>query len=125
MEEVTYRFEKLVAWQVAKEMTKSVYKLVNKFPSHEQFALCNQIRRAAISVPSNIAEQTGRSSNREKIHFLEIAYGSLMEIYCQLQIAMELGYISQSDLQGIRPDIFKTSKLISGLRKSYQDDEQG
>jgi four helix bundle protein len=123
MEEVTYRFEKLVAWQVAKEMTKSVYKLVNKFPSHEQFALCNQIRRAAISVPSNIAEQTGRSSNREKIHFLEIAYGSLMEIYCQLQIAMELGYISQSDLQGIRPDIFKTSKLISGLRKSYQDDE--
>ncbi len=124
MEEVTYRFEKLVAWQVAKEMTKSVYKLVNKFPSHEQFALCNQIRRAAISVPSNIAEQTGRSSNREKIHFLEIAYGSLMEIYCQLQIAMELGYISQSDLQGIRPDIFKTSKLISGLRKSYQDDEQ-
>ena len=125
MEEVTYRFEKLVVWQVAKEMTKSVYKLVNKFPSHEQFALCNQIRRAAISVPSNIAEQTGRSSNREKIHFLEIAYGSLMEIYCQLQIAMELGYISQSDLQGIRPDIFKTSKLISGLRKSYQDDEQG
>ena len=125
MEEVTYRFEKLVAWQVAKETTKSVYKLVNKFPSHEQFALCNQIRRAAISVPSNIAEQTGRSSNREKIHFLEIAYGSLMEIYCQLQIAMELGYISQSDLQGIRPDIFKTSKLISGLRKSYQDDEQG
>ena len=125
MEEVTYRFEKLVAWQVAKEMTKSVYKLVNKFPSHEQFALCNQIRRAAISVPSNIAEQTGRSSNREKIHFLEIAYGSLMEIYCQLQIAMELGYISQSDLQGIRPDIFKASKLISGLRKSYQDDEQG
>jgi four helix bundle protein len=125
MEEVSYRFEKLVAWQVAKEMTKSVYKLVNKFPSHEQFALCNQIRRAAISVPSNIAEQTGRSSNREKIHFLEIAYGSLMEIYCQLQIAMELGYISQSDLQGIRPDIFKTSKLISGLRKSYQDDEQG
>jgi four helix bundle protein len=123
MEEVTYRFEKLVAWQVAKEMTKSVYKLVNKFPSHEQFALCNQIRRAAISVPSNIAEQSGRSSNREKIHFLEIAYGSLMEIYCQLQIAMELGYISQSDLQGIRPDIFKTSKLISGLRKSYQDDE--
>lgn len=125
MEEVTYRFEKLVAWQVAKEMTKSVYKLVNKFPSHEQHALCNQIRRAAISVPSNIAEQTGRSSNREKIHFLEIAYGSLMEIYCQLQIAMELGYISQSDLQEIRPAIFRTSKLIGGLRKSYQDEEQG
>ena len=125
MEEVTYRFEKLVAWQVAKEMTKSVYKLVNKFPSHEQHALCNQIRRAAISVPSNIAEQTGRSSNREKIHFLEIPYGSLMEIYCQLQIAMELGYISQSDLQEIRPAIFRTSKLIGGLRKSYQDEEQG
>ena len=124
MEEVTYRFEKLVAWQIAKEMTKSVYKLVNKFPSHEQHALSNQIRRAAISVPSNIAEQTGRSSSKEKIHFLEIAYGSLMEIYCQLQIAMELGYISQSDLQEIRPAIFRTSKLISGLRKSYQDEEQ-
>ena len=124
MEVDTYRFEKLVAWQMAKEMTKSVYQLVNKFPSHEQHALCNQIRRAAISVPSNIAEQTGRSSNREKIHVLEIAYGSLMEVYCQLQIAMELGYLSQSDIEEIRPDIFKTSKLISGLRKSYQDDEQ-
>ena len=123
MEQDIYRFEKLVAWQAAKEMTKSVYKLVNTFPSHEQFALCNQIRRAAISVPSNIAEQTGRSSNKEKVHFLEIAYGSLMEVYCQLQIAMELGYITQSDLQGIRPIIFKTSKLISGLRKSYHEEE--
>ena len=124
MEDGIYRFERLDALQVAKEMAISVYRLVNKFPSYEQHALCNQIRRAAISVPSNIAEQTGRSSNREKIHFLEIAYGSLMEVYCQLQIALELGYISQSDIQEIRPGIFKTSKLISGLRKSYQDEGQ-
>ena len=119
MEEDTYRFEKLVAWQMAKEMTKSVYKLVNKFPSHEQHALCNQIRRAAISVPANIAEQTGRSSNREKIHILEIAYGSLMEVYCQLQIASELNYITTNDLEAIKPKIYRAFRLISGLRNNY------
>jgi four helix bundle protein len=114
-----YQFEKLKAWQKAKKLAVAVYQLVNKFPQYEQFALSNQIRRAVISVPSNIAEGTGRISIKEKAHFLEISYGSLMEVYCQLQIAVELGYISTEDLDTIKPLFFDTSRLISGLSNSY------
>jgi four helix bundle protein len=118
-EQVSYQFEKLIAWQEAKELTKAIYKLLVKFPRQEDYVLCDQIRRAAISVPSNIAEQSGRTSLKEKIHFLEIAYGSLMEVYCQLQIACELNYITTNELETIKPMIFKTSRLISGLRNNY------
>ena len=115
----TYQFEKLTAWQKAKELAIAVYRLVIKFPQYEQYGLSNQVRRAAISVPSNIAEGTGRISGKEKIHFLEISYGSLLETYCQLQIAVELGYISDDELNAIKPLFFETSRLISGLRNSY------
>ena len=121
MEQVSYQFEKLIAWQESKELTKAIYKLLAKFPRHEDYVLCDQIRRAAISVPSNIAEQSGRTSFKEKIHFLEIAYGSLMEDYCQLQIACELDYITTNELETIKPLIFKTSRLISGLRNNYME----
>ena len=114
-----YQFEKLKAWQKAKELAIAVYRLVAKFPQYEQYALCSQVRRAAISVPSNIAEGTGRVSMKEKIHFLEISYSSLLETYCQLQIAVELGYISADDLNNTKPLFFETSRLISGLSSSY------
>ena len=116
-----YAFEKLDAWIQAKELTKLVYKLVAKFPNYEQFGLCSQVRRAIISVPSNIAEGVGRISFKEKIHFLEIAYGSLMETYCQLQIAVEVGYITNDELENIKPTFFSTSRLISGLRRSFEN----
>lgn len=77
-----FQFERLVAWQKAKELALCVYQLVATFPQHEQFALSSQIKRAVISVPSNIAEGSGRTSMKEKIHFLEIAFGSLTETYC-------------------------------------------
>ena len=118
----SYQFEKLTAWQKAKELAVAVYQITNKFPQYEQYeqyALSSQIRRAAISVPSNIAEGTGRVSVKEKIHFLEISYGSLLETYCQLQIAVELNYITLDDLETIKPLFFETSRLISGLRNSY------
>ena len=119
-----YQFEKLKAWQKAKELAVAVYKLVINFPQYEQYALSSQIRRAAISVPSNIAEGTGRVSVKEKIHFLEISYGSLLETYCQLQIAVELNYISLDNLETIKPLFFETSRLISGLRNSYASKSQ-
>ena len=115
----TYQFEKLAAWQKAKELVIAVYRLVAKFPQYEQFALSSQLRRAIISVASNIAESTGRVSIKEKVHFLEIAYGSLMEVYCQLQIALELGYIAADEVNAVKPLFFETSRLISGLRNSY------
>lgn len=113
-----YQFEKLKAWQESRKMVLAVYQSLNKFPCEERFALCDQLRRAAISVPSNIAEGNGRMAVKEQIHFLEIAFGSVMEIYSQLQLAVDLGYISDEDFNQIKPLIYNTSKLISGLRSS-------
>jgi four helix bundle protein len=113
-----YQFEILNAWQESRKLVLAVYQLLKKFPNEERYALCDQLRRAAISVPSNIAEGNGRISVKEQIHFLEIAFGSVMEIYCQLQIAVDLEYISVEDFEQIKPFIYNTSKLISGLRSS-------
>lgn len=118
MENFQFQFEKLNAWQEARKLVANVYRLLEKFPKTENYALCDQLRRASISVPSNIAEGTGRMAVKEQIHFLEIAFGSLMEVYCQLQIAVDLGYITPEDLQETKREIFTTSKLISGLRTS-------
>lgn len=113
-----YQFERLNAWQESRKLVAAVYQLLKRFPNEERYALCDQLRRAAISVPSNIAEGNGRIAIKEQIHFLEIAYSSVMEIYCQLQIAVDLGYISEEDFNQIKPLIYNTSKLISGLRSS-------
>ncbi len=116
MADFTYQFEKLDAWQESRKLVVEVYKLLRKFPQEERYALCDQLRRAVISIPSNIAEGNGRISIKEHIHFLEIAYGSLMEVYCQLQVAVDLGYITNEDFNHVKPLIFTTSKLLSGLR---------
>ena len=118
MDDFLFQFEKLNAWQEARKLVADVYRLLEKFPKTENYALCDQLRRAAISVPSNIAEGTGRMAVKEQTHFLEIAFGSLMEIYCQLQIAVDLNYITSEDLQNIKRRIFTASKLISGLHTS-------
>ena len=118
--EETYQFESLKAWQKSMELVKLVYQLIAKFPQYEQFGLSSQLRRAVISVPSNIAEGSGRISYKEKIHFLEIAFGSQLESYCQLQIAVDLGYIKSEELLAVKPLFFEISRLISGLRKSFE-----
>ena len=118
MEDYQFQFERLNAWQEARKLVLNVYQLLEKFPKTENYALCDQLRRAVVSVPSNIAEGMGRLAIKEQIHFLEIAYASLMEVYCQLQIAVDLGYITPEDLQIVKRKIFTTSKLISGLRTS-------
>ena len=98
MEGLVYSFEKLKVWQEAKGLVVEVYHLLDSFPKFENYALCDQIRRAIVSVPSNIAEGSGRSSLKEQIHFLEIAYSSLLETYNQLLIAVELSYIIKLDI---------------------------
>lgn len=90
-----------------------VYKLLEHFPDVERFALCGQIRRAALSVPSNIAEGMGRVSSKDQAHFLNIAYGSLMEVYAQLDIANDLGYINNEMFNQVESDIEEISKMIS------------
>lgn len=94
MENYQYRFEKLNVWIEARALVVMVYGIIKKFPMEERFALCDQLRRAVISIPSNIAEGCGRVSVKEQIHFMEIAYGSLMETYTQLQIGVDLNYIT-------------------------------
>ena len=118
MEDFQFQFEKLNAWQEARKLVVNVYQLLEKFPKTENYALSDQLRRAVLSVPSNIAEGTGRLAIKEQIHFLEIAYASLMELYCQLLIAVDLGYMTPEELQLVKRKVFTTSKLISGLHSS-------
>lgn len=112
-----YNYKDLDLYQAAKDLVLSVYALLRKFPKEEQFALCDQLRRAIISVPSNIVEGLGRVSTKEQIHFLEIAYGSLREVDCQLDIAKDLAYISDDELSDVEKQIEKVAALIAGMRK--------
>ena len=114
-----YSFEKLNVWQEAKKLVVDVYHLLDEFPKFEKYALCDQIRRAVVSVPSNIAEGSGRKSLKEQIHFLEISYGSLMETYNQLLIAIDLTYITEESVEAIKPRIDAVAKMINGLSNSY------
>ena len=116
-----YHFEKLDVWQQSRQVVVAVYNLVKKFPVDERFGLCDQLRRAAISVPSNIAEGVSRVAVKETIHFLEIAFGSLMEVYCQLQIAMDLGYITEEEFNQIKPLIQSTSNMLNGLHRAKKN----
>ena len=120
MADFQFNIEKLETWQVARQLVLKVYKLLRKFPSEERFALCDQIRRAVISVPSNIAEGNSRTSVKDQIHFLEIAFGSLSELYCQLQLAVDLGYITDDDLKSVKTELFSSARLITGLKASKE-----
>ena len=104
------------AYHIAKEYVIFVYSLLKKFPQYENYALCDQVRRAAISIPSNIAEGLGRMAIKERIHFIEIAFGSLAEVSCQLDISESLGYISAEELQEAETRAEHLSKVMSGLK---------
>ena len=115
---MAYSFENMKAWQEARKLVVEVYRLLNEFPNCEKYALCDQIRRAIVSVPSNLAEGSGRVSIKEQLHFYEIAYGSLMEAYNQMIIAVDLNYIDESSLEAIRPKIDEVARQLNGLRSS-------
>lgn len=114
-------YRKLLVYQQALSLIKEVYLLSKKFPTHEQYGLTDQIRRAVISIPSNIAEGMGRSSIKERIHFLEISNGSLTETMCQLEIAQLLEYISNEKLKSYEERLTEISRLLGGLKKSLED----
>lgn len=91
-------YKNLLVWQKGMELVKVVYALMKRFPRNENFRLCDQLSRAVVSIPSNIAEGNGRGSKKEFAHFLAIARGSLYETMTQLEIAVDLGYINESDV---------------------------
>ena len=117
---MAYAFENMKAWQEARKLVGEVYRLLDKFPKFETYALCDQIRRAIVSVPSNLAEGSGRMSMKEQLHFYEIAYGSLMESYNQLIIAADLKYICKENLKEIQPQIDTVARMLNGLRSSIK-----
>lgn len=105
-------------------LLKLVYALLEKFPQREQFALSSQLRRAVVSVPSNIAEGNGRFSAKDQLRFFEIAYGSLMEVFCQIKIARELDYISETEQAEAKALILSIAKSLSGLSRHRRQAEQ-
>lgn len=115
-----FAFEDLDVYQIARQYVKNIYDLSDMFPAKEDFALTSQIRRAAVSITSNIAEGTSRFSSKDKSHFIEIAYGSLMETYSQVQVAVDLKYIKNEDMDALQPLVLELRNRLSALRKSYQ-----
>lgn len=116
MKESKYSYKNLEAYKESKTLVKQIYALLKKFPKEETYALCDQLRRAVISIPSNIAEGSGRYSVKEQLHFIEIAYGSLLEVECQIDIAHDIEYVSDSEFVNINNQIDKVSALLSGMR---------
>lgn len=116
-----FSFERLIIWNKSRELVKQVYLLTAKFPKEERYSLSDQLRRAAVSVASNIAEGTGRVSKKEKVHFIEIAYGSLMEVICQISLAIDLGMAEDTDIDEIRPLAEELARQLSAYRRSMLD----
>ncbi len=115
-----FGYRNLVAYQKAKDIIKRTYKLLKKFPAEERYAMCDQLRRASVSITSNIAEGVNRYSVKDKAHFIEMAFGSLMEVSSQIEIAEELGYITSEDRMSMDELIKEEARLLSGLQNSYK-----
>ena len=113
-------YKDLVVWQKAMLLVKEIYAIVKLLPKEEQFALSDQMRRAAVSIPSNIAEGLGRATNKDKGHFIQIAFGSLMEVMAQVDIAHDLDYIATEDFEQIEKIIEEETKLLKGLINHFK-----
>jgi four helix bundle protein len=115
----TYSFEKLEVWIEAKEFTKTIYKLTSSYPDSEKFGLTSQLKRASISICSNIAEGSARNSYRDKAHFTTISFGSAVEVLNQLILSFELNLISAEDYQASRTSLESITNKLNALR-NYQ-----
>ena len=111
-----HRFKELTVWQKAVDLAVEIYQVTKKFPSDERFGLISQINRCGVSVPSNIAEGTGRNSDLDFARFIGMAYGSLMEVLTQLEIANRLEYINKEQADKLRTSAAQITKMLSGLR---------
>jgi four helix bundle protein len=116
-----FNLEKLEIWQEAINFADSVYTMTRTFPDTERFGLTNQMRRAAVSISSNLAEGSSRSSRSDFARFVEIATGSLFEVISQVTISQREGFLAKTDFDGLYSACEKQSKMLSGLRKSRLD----
>ncbi|MFO8014138.1 MAG: four helix bundle protein [Phycisphaerae bacterium] len=113
----------LLVWQGARALVRRVYELSERFPKAERFGLTQQLRRAAVSVPSNIAEGYGRGSLRDYIRFLQMARGSLYEMQTQLVLAEDLAFVAGEEVQALRDEASNGARLLHGLLRSLRKSE--
>ena len=117
--EYKYSFEKLEVWNDARNLVKMIYLQTDNFPEKERFGLSSQMQRAAVSIVSNITEGVSRSSVKEKIRFVELAYGSLMELYCQLYVSVDLDYLTPNTFTLIKAEIDKIANKANALKRNF------
>ncbi len=115
-------FKDLIVWQKSIKLVKSVYEITKSFPADERFGLISQMRRAAVSIPSNIAEGQARRSTKEFVHFISNAEGSLAELETQLLIAEELTYADSSTNDTVFESIHEIQRMLNALRRKLTPD---
>lgn len=115
-----FRFQKLEVWQDARRLNLEIYRLAGKLPAAEQFALTSQIRRASVSIAANIAEGSGRNSDKDFAHFLEQAYASAMELASHLFLAGDLGYLEPTLVESVLEQIDRVAIRIAALNRSLK-----
>ncbi len=113
----TYSFENLDVWKESRQLVLMIYRIQNSFPSFEKYGLGDQLRRASVSVSSNIVEGNYRFSIQEQIRFIEISFGSLMEVYCQLILAFDLNYIDEQQLSECKTLIDRIKQMLIALNR--------
>ena len=112
-------FKDLTVWTKSLQLVKEVYLLTTSFPDSEKFGLTNQIRRASVSIPANIAEGYGRNSSKERRQFIAVAKGSASELEAELLISRELGFIDEKSFTSIQVQLSEVLKMLAGLLGSF------
>lgn len=114
-------FRELIVWQKSMNLVTNIYLVTSSFPKSEQFGLTSQIKRSAISIPSNIAEGFGRNSKNEFVRFLQISMGSLFELQTQLEISSNLGYLAKNKFNELHDNSIEIEKMLKALIKSIKN----
>jgi four helix bundle protein len=118
-----FGYQKLEIYQLSKVLVKETYRIINGFPAFENYGLSAQMSRSAISIPSNIAEGSGRSSKRDKMHYITIAYASLLELSCQYEIAFEIGYIENEELKVIETSLKDLAVKLTNFKRYLSENQ--
>ena len=113
-------YKELIVWQKSYRLCLDIYRISKGFPKEEKFGLTSQMRRAVVSIPSNIAEGYGRKTTREYVHALYVAYGSNCELETQVLLCRDLGYVTVEDMRKLEEGIGKVERMLKALIKSLE-----
>jgi four helix bundle protein len=120
-----HSYQDLTVWQKSIILVEEIYRLTSNFPKSELFGICSQMRRAAISIPSNIAEGYGRRSRKEYIQFYAISYGSILELQTQIVISFRLGYLSQDEYTSLNNQVEEVIKMLYVMTYKLKIESKG